>query len=99
MNAADDFPVFDVGEKHAGADYVVECRTGLFQGFFGDGEDAAGLSCGVFVFCADGTGAGKMDGVPDADGAGEADDGLVGRTAGMFLRIMVEVFSLPPMTR
>ena len=63
MDAADGFPVFDVGEKHAGADNVVEGCAGFSESFFGDGEDAAGLSGCVFVVGADGAGAGEMNGV------------------------------------
>ncbi len=49
--------------------------------FCGDGEDAARLAGGVFVVGADRAGSGDMDGVPHAHGAGEADDGLEGRSA------------------
>src|SRR5271165_139169 len=81
VDAAYGLPVFDVSQVHAGADDVAECRAGFREGFNGDGEDAAGLAGGVFIFRANGTCARQKNGVPHADSAGEADDGLVGRTA------------------
>ena len=63
MNAADGFPVFDVGEIHAGADDVVEGSAGFGESFFSDGEDAAGLAGGVFGVGTDGAGAGEENGV------------------------------------
>ena len=49
MHAADGFPVFDMGQIHAGADDIVECCAGFGEGFVGDREDAAGLAGGVFL--------------------------------------------------
>ena len=37
------FPVFDMGEVHAGADDVVKGGAGFGEGFLDDLEDAAGL--------------------------------------------------------
>jgi hypothetical protein len=79
------FPVFGVGEIHAGADDVVERGAGALEDFGGNFEDAAGLSCYVGFVCADRAGAGDVDGVADANGAGEADDGFVGGCAGEVL--------------
>jgi hypothetical protein len=81
VNAADRFPIFGVREVHTRADDIVERRTGFCQGFGGDGEDAASLSCCIAVFGADGTGSSEMHETAYADCAGEADDGLVGGTA------------------
>ena len=78
VDAAYDFPVFDVCKVQAGADYILEGCAGFGESFFGDGEDAAGLAGGIFVVCAYGAGSGKVDGVADAHGAGKADDGLEG---------------------
>ncbi len=82
VNAADRFPVFDVGEIHAGADDVVERCAGFGQSLCGDREDAARLAGGVFVVGAHRAGSGEVNGVAHAYGAGEADDGLEGRSAG-----------------
>ena len=49
VDAAYGFPVFNVSEIHAGADYVLEGCAGFGESFFGDGEDAAGLSGRIHV--------------------------------------------------
>ncbi len=61
MDAAYGFPVFDMGEIHAGADDVIEGRTGFGQSFSSDGEDAAGLAGCVFVIRAYWAGSRQMD--------------------------------------
>ena len=62
--------------------------AGFSKRLFGNLEDAARLSGGVFILGADRAGSGKMHGVPHAHRAGEADDGLVGRTAADVLRMV-----------
>jgi hypothetical protein len=57
---------------------VVKCRAGLGHGFNGDIKDAASLARGVFIVSAYWAGSGNVDGVSDANCAGEADDRLVG---------------------
>jgi hypothetical protein len=81
VDAADGFPVCSVGEVHAGADDIFEGCAGIGEGFFGDGENAAGLAGGVFVVSTYGTGSGYMDRVTYANGAGEPDDGFEGGSA------------------
>jgi len=59
----------------------------LRESFFYEGEDGAGLFGGGEIVCTYGTCAGDVDDVADADGAGEADDGFVGRGAGDVLAV------------
>ncbi len=75
-------PVFDVGEVDAGAVDVLDGAAGLFERGGDEGEALVGLLGDVGVFGAYGAGAGDVDAIADADGSGEADDGLVGRCAG-----------------
>jgi hypothetical protein len=82
VGAAYGFPVLGAGEKDAGADDVGEGGPGLGEGSFDELEDVAGLVGRGEIFSADGAGAGDVDGIADANGAGETDDGLVGAGAG-----------------
>ncbi len=82
MNAACGLPVFGVGEEDAGAIDVLDGAAGVLERGGDDVEGLFGLLGDVAFVRADGAGAGDMDVVADADGAGEADDGLVGRCAG-----------------
>ncbi len=85
VDASDLFPIFDAGEVDAGADNVLDGRSGLLEGGGDDGEGLFGLGCGIGVFGVNGAGAGDVDVGADADGAREADDGLVGTRAGEVL--------------
>jgi hypothetical protein len=85
VDAAYCFPVFGAGEIHAGADYVVQRRACAGEDFGGDLEDAVSLGYDIKIVCAYWTGAGDVDGAADAHGAGEANDGLVGRCTGKVL--------------
>ena len=82
VDAAGGLPVFGVGEVHAGAVDVFEGAAGVFERGGDEGEALVGLFGDVGVVCAYGAGAGDVDVVADADGAGETDDGLEGRGAG-----------------
>jgi len=85
VNAAYGLPVVGVGEVDAGADDVFEGRAAAGEDFCGDFEDAASLGFYVCFICADWAGAGDVDGVANAHGAGEADDGLEGGASGKVL--------------
>jgi hypothetical protein len=78
-------PVGGVGQVHSRSDYVLERCSGAIEDVCGDFEDLAGLGFYVGFVCAYGAGAGDVDGVMDADGSGEADDGFVGGCAGEIL--------------
>jgi hypothetical protein len=98
VGEADLFPVFGVGDEHAGADDIGEGGTGLIEGGFDDAEDGAGLVGGGEVFGANGASAGDVDEVADAYGAGEADDRFIGRGAGNVNAChgwMISVFERP----
>ena len=82
MDVAGDFPVLSMGEVHAGAIDMLDGGAGVFEGSGDEEEALLGLLGDVAVVCADWTGAGDVDVVAEADGSGEADDGLVGRCAG-----------------
>ena len=79
VDAAGGLPVFGVGEVDAGAVDVLDGTAGVFECGGDEGEALVGLFGDVGVVGADGAGAGDVDMVADADGAGEADDGLEGR--------------------
>jgi hypothetical protein len=85
VDAAYGFPVGGVGEIYAGSDDVCEGRAGSGEDFGGDFKYAAGLGFRIGVVCAYWAGAGDVDVVVGAHGAGEADDGFVGRGAGKVL--------------
>src|SRR6266567_4015123 len=82
MDAADDLPVVSVGEVHAGAVDVLDGGAGVLESGGDDVEALFGLRSDVSVVCADGASAGDVNFIADADGAGEADDGLVGGGTG-----------------
>ena len=82
VDAAGGLPVFGTSEVHAGAVDVLDGTAGLLECGGDEGEALVGLFGDVGVVCAYGAGAGDVDVVADADGAGEADDGLEGRGAG-----------------
>jgi hypothetical protein len=82
VDAACGLPVFSVGEIHAGAVDVLDGTACVLERGGDEGEALVGLFGDVGVVCAYGPGAGDVDVVADADGAGEADDGLEGRGAG-----------------
>ena len=64
MHAAHRFPVFDVGEKHAGADDVVEGGAGLASASRRSRRCAGSDLRRLRVVCADGTCAREMHRVP-----------------------------------
>jgi hypothetical protein len=64
---------------------VFEAGSDLFEDAGDDGEALVGLAGYVRVVAADGTRAGDHDVAPDANSAGEADNGLEGRCAGKVL--------------
>jgi hypothetical protein len=72
------FPVFSVGEVDTCADYVCEGSSSALEDGLDEGEDFAGLCGGVGFIGAYRAGARDVDGVADAHGSGEADDGFVG---------------------
>jgi len=82
VDAAGGLPVFGVGEIHSGAVDVLDGTAGVLECGGDEGEALVGLFGDVGVVRAYGAGAGDVDVVADADGAGEADDGLEGRGAG-----------------
>src|SRR5437899_2971383 len=82
VDAAGGLPVFSAGEVHTGAVDVLDRTAGIFERGSDEGEALVGLLGNVGFVCAHGAGAGDMDVVSDADGAGEADDGLEGRCTG-----------------
>lgn len=82
MDAGDRLPVCCVCEEDACAVDVLDGGAGLFEGFGDEGEALIGLGGGIFVLAADWPGAGDVDVIADADGSGEADDGLVWAGAG-----------------
>src|SRR5258707_14867722 len=82
VDAAGGLPVFGAGEVHAGAVDVLDGTAGVLECGGDGGEALVGLFGDGGVVRAYGAGAGDVDVVADADGAGEADDGLEGRGAG-----------------
>lgn len=82
MCAAYVLPVFGMREVHAGADDVLEPGTRGVKGGFDELETGARLFVGGEVVGSDGTGAGDVDDVTDADGTRETDDGLERRGTG-----------------
>ena len=81
------FPVFGAGDEHAGADDVVEGGAGLSERSLDQLEYGAGLFGRREFLRTHRAGAGDMHNVADADGAGEADDGLEGGSAGDVLSV------------
>ena len=77
-----DFPVLGVGEIDACAVDVLDGAAGVFERGGDEGEALLCLLGDVCVVGADGGGTGDVDFVADADGSGEADDGLEGAGAG-----------------
>lgn len=89
MGATDLFPIFGVGDEHAGADDVLKGGAGLRERRADELEDCAGLfGCGEVVG-AYGAGARDVDDVADAYCARETDDGLVRAGSGDILAIHV----------
>src|SRR5258708_39321462 len=82
VDAAGGLPVIGVGEVHASAVDVLEGAACVLECGCDEGQALAGLFGDVGFIRAYGAGAGDVDVVADADGAGEADDGLEGRGAG-----------------
>src|SRR5580704_15778953 len=82
VDATDGLPVFGVSQVHASAVDVLDGAAGVLEGRCDEGEALFGLFGGVGLVRTYWTCAGDMDAVADADGAGEADDGLEGRCAG-----------------
>ena len=77
-----DFPVLGVGEIDACAVDVLDGAAGVFER---GGDEAKALRCLFGDICVVGTygaGSGDVDFVANADGSGEADDGLVRAGAG-----------------
>jgi hypothetical protein len=70
-----------MGDVHARADYMLEGSTGLGESLADELKDRAGLLVGWKILCADWSGPRDMNDVADAYGAGEANDGFVGRCA------------------
>ena len=58
---------------------LAQAGNDLQEDFGRDLEDAVSLGYDIKIVCAYWTGAGDVDGAADAHGAGEANDGLVGR--------------------
>ena len=81
VGAADALEVVGPHQVDAGADDVRERGARLLEGGADDLEAAPGLAVGVLgrigAVGHDGRGAGHVHVLADADGAGEADDGLV----------------------
>jgi len=82
MYAAGCLPIFGVGEIHAGAVDVLNGAARSFERRGDDGETLISLLSDIGLVRAYRTGAGDVDVVADADGAGEADDGFKGAGAG-----------------
>ena len=82
VDAAGGLPVFGVGEVHASAVDVLDGTAGVLECGGDEGEALVGLFGDVSFVRAYWTGARNVDVVADADGAGEADDGLERRGAG-----------------
>ena len=76
VDAAGGLPVLGVGEVHAGAVDVLDRTARVLECGGDEGEALVCLFGYVGLVCAYGAGAGDVDVVADADGAGEADDGL-----------------------
>jgi hypothetical protein len=82
VDAAGGLPVFGVGEIHAGAVDVLNGAAGVLERGGDEGEALVGLFGDVGLVCAYRARTGDMDVVANADGAGEADNGLEGAGAG-----------------
>jgi hypothetical protein len=82
VDAAGGFPVFRASEIHASAIDVLDGTAGVLECGGNEGEALVGLFGDVSLIRAYRAGAGDVDVVADADGAGEADDGLEGGCAG-----------------
>jgi hypothetical protein len=82
VDAAHGLPVAGAGEVDAGAVDVLDGAAGLFEGGSHEGEALVGLIGDIGFIGSDGAGSGDVDVIADADGAGEANDGLVGAGAG-----------------
>ena len=81
VHAADGFPIFHVGQVHAGANHVIRMMLRPRRELPAIAKMRRVCACGVEVIRADGPGPGKMNGVPHAHRARKADDRLVGRSA------------------
>ena len=90
MHAADRFPVFDMGEVHAGPDDVFPCSAGFRKGIFSNGEDASCLAGGVFFVGADGPRSGHMDCVAHAHSREKPMMGSKGDPPLMFWRMEIQ---------
>ena len=82
VDAAGGLPVFGVGEVHSGAIDVLDGAACVLKCGGDQGKALVGLFGAVSLIRAYWAGAGDMNVVADADGAGEADEGLEGRGAG-----------------
>jgi hypothetical protein len=88
VDAAGALPVAGVGQEHARAVDVLDGGASVFECGGDDVQTLLGLLRNVAVVCTDGPCSGDVDVVADADGTGEADDGLVGRRTGNILTRM-----------
>src|ERR1700730_7215159 len=82
VDAAGLLPVLRMGEVDAGAVDVVEGAAALLQGSGDEIEALGGWGRQLGSLRGARAGSGDVDLVADADGAGEADDGLIGGGAG-----------------
>ena len=81
VDAAGGLPVFCASEVHSRAVDVFDGAAGVLESSGDKGEALVGLFGDVGVVRPNRAGAGDMDEVADAHGAGEANDGLEGRCA------------------
>jgi hypothetical protein len=87
VDTAYGFPVGGAGEVDAGAVDVLDGAAGLLESGGDEGEALGSLLGCIGCVGSDRAGSGDVDVVADADGAGEADDGLVGAGAGDVLAV------------
>jgi len=79
MNAAYGLPIFGMGQEHPCPDDILEAGASLGKRNGGQFKDAACLAGDIQIVGAGWAGSREVNNIADSNGAGEADDWLVGR--------------------